>query len=142
MREAVPVVLVVEDDPAVRRFLVRALMLRGLRVRDFESGAEVLAYAAEATEAVRLLVTDVVMPGLSGFRVVNALRQRWPALPVLMLSGSHRLADGTISEHGPTQMLAKPFTFAVFLRQVDQLLGESGGADGPALDGGGELTDL
>jgi len=126
MDDMVPLVLVVDDDAAVRRFLARALTLRGLRVRDFGSGAEVLAYAAEAADEVRLLVTDVVMPGQSGFDVVNALRRRWPALPVLMLSGSHRLEDGRISEPGPTQMLAKPFAYVDFQWRVGELLGQPG----------------
>jgi CheY-like chemotaxis protein len=126
MDDAVPVVLVVEDNASVRRFLVRALMLRGLRVRDFESGAEVLAYAAEATERVRLLVTDIVMPGMHGFDVASALRRRWPELPVLLLSGSHRPSDGTITETGPTRYLAKPFAYADLLWQVDALLDASG----------------
>jgi DNA-binding NtrC family response regulator len=126
MDDAVPVVLVVEDNPSVRRFLVRALMLRGLRVRDFESGAEVQAYAAECTEPVRLLVTDVVMPGMSGFDVADLMRRRWPGLPVLLISGSHRLKDGRLTEPGHTRMLAKPFAYADLLRQVDDLLGAPG----------------
>ncbi len=126
MHDAVPVVLVVEDNPAVRRFLVRALMLRGLRVRDFESGAEVMAYAGEATETVCLLVTDVVMPGMNGFAVASALRRRWPGLPVLLISGSHRLSDGILTEGGPTRHLAKPFAYADLLWHVDTLLGDAG----------------
>lgn len=126
MQDAVPVVLVVEDNPAVRRFLIRALMLRGVRVRDFESGAEVLAYAAEATEPPSLLVTDVVMPSMDGFAVVSALRRQWPALPALLISGSHTLGDGVIPEPGPTRHLAKPFAYGDLLWSVDVLLGESG----------------
>jgi two-component system KDP operon response regulator KdpE len=126
MHDATPVVLVVEDNPAVRRFLVRALKLRGLRVRDFASGAEVLAYAAEATEPARLLITDVVMPGMDGFAVTSALRRRWPALPVLVVSGSHLLSDGTVTEAGPTRYLHKPFAYGDLLQVVEALLGEAG----------------
>lgn len=126
MDDAVPVVLVVDDNASVRRFLVRALMLRGLRVRDFESGAEVLAYAADATEPVQLLITDIVMPGMYGYEVASAVRRRWPELPVLLLSGSHRASDGLITEAGPTRYLAKPFAYADLLEQLDTLLGASG----------------
>jgi two-component system C4-dicarboxylate transport response regulator DctD len=126
MEGAVPVVLVVDDDAAVRRFLVRALMLRGLRVRDFESGAELLAYAAECTEPVGLLVSDLRMPGFTGFEVASAARRRWPALPVLLVSGSHSETDGTITEPGPTRFMAKPFAYADLLWHVDTLLGEAG----------------
>jgi DNA-binding NtrC family response regulator len=126
MDEAVPVVLVVEDNPSVRRFFVRALMLRGLRVRDFESGPEVLAYVAESTEPVQLLVTDVVLPGMNGFDVASAVRRRWPALPVLIVSGSHRLVDGQITEPGPTRFMAKPFAYADLLWHVDTLLSDAG----------------
>jgi CheY-like chemotaxis protein len=127
MDDAARVVLVVEDNPAVRRFLVRALMLRGLRVRDFASGTVALAYASEATEEAHLLITDVVMPGMDGFAVATAMRRRWPALPVLLISGSHRLSDGTIAETGPTRHLAKPFAYGELLWLVDTLLGEPGG---------------
>ncbi len=125
MDDAIPVVLVVDDNPAVRRFLVRALMLRGLRVRDFESGAEVLAYAAEAPEVPRLLVTDVRMPGMNGFEVASALRRRWPGLPVLVVSASHRLSDGRIPESGPIRLLAKPFAYADLLWHVETLLADA-----------------
>jgi CheY-like chemotaxis protein len=123
MDDMTPVVLVVDDNASVRRFLVRALLLRGLHVRDFDSGAEVLAYAAESTARVRLLVTDIVMPGMHGFDVASALRRRWPELPVLLLSGSHRPSDGILTESGPTRYLAKPFAYHDFLWQIDALLG-------------------
>jgi CheY-like chemotaxis protein len=128
MDEAVPTVLVVEDDAMVRRILVRALILRGLCVRDFESGPEALAYAAESTDTVRLLVTDVVMPRMNGFEVTSALRRRWPALPTLIVSASHELSDGAIPEAGPTRFLAKPFTYVQLIAEVDVLLAEPEGS--------------
>ena len=117
------VVLVVEDDAAVRRFLVRALQLHGLRVRDFASGPELEAYAAESHDEVRLLVTDLRLPGPSGELVALAARQRWPGLPVLFVSGTHEPVPAPDPSGGPWRFLAKPFEYAGLLRAVDELLG-------------------
>jgi two-component system response regulator FlrC len=122
MEQAAPVVLLVEDNPAVRQRMVNMLVERGLPVRDFDSGAALLAYAAESTEAVGLLVTDVEMPGMDGFEVASSARRRWPSLPVLVMSAAHRLSRDAIAEVGPTLLMDKPLDYADLVCHVDVLL--------------------
>jgi signal transduction histidine kinase/CheY-like chemotaxis protein len=116
-------VLVVEDDAAVREVTVRALRAGGYRVLEAPGGDAALALAATARPPVRLLVTDVVMPGMSGRQVAEALQARVPGLRVLFVSG---YTQNTIVHHGVLdsgiEFLSKPFTPAALLARVRQVL--------------------
>jgi CheY-like chemotaxis protein len=115
--------LVVEDDALVRGVTVRVLRAAGYRVEAAAGGAEALELAERAPARPGLVVTDVVMPGLGGKEVAEALRARWPGLRVLFMSGYTREAIGPreLSEPG-TAFLAKPFTPEGLLQQVRTLL--------------------
>jgi CheY-like chemotaxis protein len=119
----VETVLVVEDDAAVRDVTVRALRDGGYRVLEAASGRAALDVAAAAHPAVRLLVTDVVMPDMSGRQVAEALQARVPALRVLYVSG---YTQNTIVHHGVLdsgiEFLSKPFTPSALLARVRQVL--------------------
>jgi CheY-like chemotaxis protein len=122
-------ILVIEDDPQVRGVTVRALEGAGYRVLVAAEGAEALALARGRTEPLDLLVTDVVMPGLSGGAVAAELRRRDPSLRVLFVSGYARdaLAQGEVSE-AAAQFLPKPFTPSTLLERVRRILdGRSAG---------------
>jgi two-component system cell cycle sensor histidine kinase/response regulator CckA len=86
------VVLVVDDEPLVRRALSRALGSRGYTVLEAEGGAEALALV-DARGQVDLLLADVVMPGMRGPELVRAFRARCPGRPALLMSG-YPDADG------------------------------------------------
>ncbi len=103
-------VLVAEDDPAVRRLVVSALQSRGYDVLASCSGAEARRLFDVNEAAVRLLITDVVMPGMSGAELARWLRERRADLPVLFISG---YTGDVIDDHGlrdaGDRMLTKPF---------------------------------
>jgi two-component system, cell cycle sensor histidine kinase and response regulator CckA len=80
-------VLVVEDEEVVRALVMRMLSGLGYRVSGAASADEALASLADAVAGPDLLVTDLVMPGRSGLGLAQALRARWPALPVVCISG-------------------------------------------------------
>src|SRR5919205_1046779 len=84
-------VLVVDDDPAIRRSLERGLRLSGFRVRTAEDGRAALEAIGQAPPDV--LVLDVSMPGMSGIQVCERLRDDGQDLPVLMLSALDETAD-------------------------------------------------
>jgi PAS domain S-box-containing protein len=119
----VETVLVIEDDPRVREVTVRALRAGGYRVLDAESGKAAIAVAAAADPPVRLVVTDVVMPDVSGREVAEALQARIPALRVLYVSG---YTEHTIVHHGVLdsgiEFLSKPFTPSALLARVREVL--------------------
>jgi CheY-like chemotaxis protein len=104
-------VLLVEDQDDVRELTARVLRREGYVVLEAASGAEALATAASHTGAIHLLLTDVVMPGLSGRQVAEQLTGVRPEIRVLFMSG---YTDNVIAQRGVleagTAFLSKPFT--------------------------------
>ena len=116
-------VLVVEDDPLVREVTARALRSGGYRVLLADGGADALQVVAREGGALRLVVTDVVMPGLDGKSLADELARRLPGVRVLFVSG---YTGDVISHHGVLdsgiEFLPKPFTTAALLARVRGLL--------------------
>jgi two-component system, cell cycle sensor histidine kinase and response regulator CckA len=116
-------VLVVEDDPLVREVTARALRSGGYRVLLADGGADALQVVAREGAALRLVVTDVVMPGLDGKTLADELVRRLPGVRVLFVSGYTR---DVISHHGVLdsgiEFLPKPFTSSALLARVRGLL--------------------
>ncbi|HUI03671.1 MAG TPA: GAF domain-containing protein [Acidimicrobiales bacterium] len=116
-------VLVVEDEDELRRLAVRALEERGYLVLAAAHGAEALAVTGSLERPVDLLVTDVVMPEMSGVELAEALAGRWPSLAVLFMSG--HLDEHAMARHPldpDADLLAKPFTPAQLGRRVRHAL--------------------
>jgi len=115
------VVMVVEDNPQVREVTVRALASAGYEVLVAANGRDALAMEPE--KRVRLLVTDVVMPGLDGRALAEAMGHRHPGLRVLYVSG---YAQDAIVKRGVLdqgiEFLPKPFTAATLLERVRAVL--------------------
>ena len=115
-------ILVVEDEPALRRSLVRTLTQQGYHVLQAVDGSDALRIA-EGLSSIDLLLSDVVMPGLDGPEVAATLRARWPTLRVLFVSGysDDRLADA--GALGPRdRLLAKPYTANELVRAVREVV--------------------
>jgi len=102
-------VLLVEDDGAVRELITQVLAERGYEVEPAADADEALRKAARSG-GVTALVSDVVMPGMSGPVLAERLRERWPDLRVLLISGHarDRLSDDVRTAPG-TAFLQKPF---------------------------------
>jgi len=105
--EGTETVLLVEDQPEIRRVAQRMLESRGYTVLAAADGKEALALASRPTVRIDALVTDVVMPGLGGREVAQALAAERPHLRVLFVSG--RLPDTSVLGPG-ARFLRKPFT--------------------------------
>jgi signal transduction histidine kinase/ActR/RegA family two-component response regulator len=117
-------VLLVEDDDAVRRLGERMLRSAGYRVLVARSGPDALALVEEgAADAIHLLVTDVVMPGMRGSDLAERLMSRHPGLRVLFMSG---YSDPTFLEHRliarGAPFLQKPFSSDALVRKVREVL--------------------
>lgn len=117
------VVFLVEDEPAVRRLALRALSRDGYRLLEAASGEQALSLLEAQRPKVDLLVTDIVMPGMSGVEVAAAFRQRIPGLRVLYTSGyaNEILAREGISDE-QSAFLAKPFVPATLRAAVHAAL--------------------
>jgi signal transduction histidine kinase len=116
-------VLVVEDEPSVRKLTCHALRKFGYHVLEAANGAEALALCERRGEAVPLLVTDVVMPGMSGPQLAQSLKPLHPEMRVLYTSG---YADAAVVRHGALSdtiaVLQKPFTASELARRVRDVL--------------------
>ncbi len=104
-------ILVVDDEPMVLRTVARQLRRLGYQVQEAQHGAAALALVDRHPGPLDLLLTDVVMPGLSGPELHRRLIQRRPGTPVLFMSGHARqlLATGGSLTAAQT-LLTKPFT--------------------------------
>jgi CheY-like chemotaxis protein len=124
-----PHVLVVDDEPAVRRFAARALEGEGYQVSTAQDGVEALELVGTVPEPLGLVVTDVVMPRLDGVELLRSLSASHPALPIILMSGyaTAHLADVGVA--APCAVLAKPFSVEALVNQVRRCL--SGGFGPP-----------
>jgi PAS domain S-box-containing protein len=117
-------VLLAEDEDGVRAFVVLALEVLGYTVLQARDGAEALALCRDDPRPIHLLITDVVMPRMSGRELAERVAALRPGLKVLYLSG---YTDDAVVRHGLLQegvaFLQKPFTPAVLARKVRQVLG-------------------
>jgi len=116
-------VLLVEDEDGVRRLMHRLLEREGYRLLSARNAEDAEAIAAVQQGELHLLVTDVVMPGMTGPQLADRLKLRHPEMKVLFVSGYRHDALDQKGLLGPgVQVLAKPFPSAHFLRQVQMLL--------------------
>jgi PAS domain S-box-containing protein len=117
-------VLVVEDEPALGRIVARILSQGGYRVLSAESGPEALKLDQE--HACDLLLSDVIMPGMSGPRLAELLGARHAGLPVLYMSGYSNGLLGTTHVLDPDiAFIEKPFTAHELLRRISAVLSVS-----------------
>jgi CheY-like chemotaxis protein len=125
--EALPVgsetILLVEDEEALRQLIREILEVGGYRVLPGGSPEEALAAAEAHSGPIHLLLTDVVMPLMSGRQVADRIKASRPAVRVMYMSG---YTDEAISHHGAlepgTEFLQKPFTAHALLRKVREVL--------------------
>jgi two-component system cell cycle sensor histidine kinase/response regulator CckA len=114
--------MLAEDEPALRRLVVRILDEQGYAVLHAGNGLEAIATAERYPGEIHLLLTDVVMPGLSGPELAQQLRARRPGVKVLFVSGN---SDSRVGNRGGEQfkvnMLVKPFTPEQLINRVAEL---------------------
>ncbi len=116
-------ILVVEDEQDVRRLTVRVLERRGYRVLETSCGDDALVLSKERKEPIHMILTDVVMPGMSGRQLADQLLPLHPKMKVLYMSG---YTDNAIFHHGVLEeginYIQKPFTIDGLARKVREVL--------------------
>ena len=124
------VVLVVEDDPAVREFTRRSLEATGYTVLVAAGGDEALRASEDLSETIDVLLTDVVMPGVHGPELAARIRAQRPGIGVVFMSGYAEGGLGPGAElNASSEILPKPFNVEALNRAV-----------GRAVDAGGRGT--
>jgi signal transduction histidine kinase/ActR/RegA family two-component response regulator len=121
-------VLVVDDEPAVRRLLARILRSRGYDVFEAEDGQSALAFLSSANRPMDLVVSDIVMPSMSGVRLAEQIRAQWPSVKILFVSGFPTSDALPSSETSSIPLLGKPFTPDEIESKVRELLDSEGKA--------------
>jgi nitrogen-specific signal transduction histidine kinase len=117
-------ILVVEDDPQVRALIVRVLRNHDYRVLDAGDGAGALALIESHHREIRLILTDVVMPAMSGRELADRVTARCPDVKIVFMSG---YTDDAILQRGVLPhgfaVLQKPLTPDSLLTKVEDVLG-------------------
>jgi two-component system, cell cycle sensor histidine kinase and response regulator CckA len=114
-------ILLVEDEESVRQLVRETLEARGYQVLEAANGEAALAVANGHQKNLHLVITDVVMPGLSGHELAQQLLAARPEMKVLYLSGYAQDAFSAADAH--KAFLQKPFTLQSLARKVREVLG-------------------
>ena len=116
-------VLVVEDQAEVRKYAVKVLKEYGYRVIAAENGDQALVLCEQDRDRIHLVLTDVVMPNMSGRELADRLKQMRPGMKVLFMSG---YTDDIILRHGileeSAQFIEKPFSPEELARKIRSVL--------------------
>ena len=116
-------ILVVDDDDPVRVMLARLLRTQGYSVLQAANARE--ARAVLEQHELRLVISDIVMPGESGIELRREISRRWPELPVILISGYSAEGPAEFAARTPnTLFVQKPFAADQLLGLVDQVFGE------------------
>ncbi len=138
-----PLILVVDDEPAIRRFLRASLSAEGYQVEEAEDGTGALA--ALKRHAMDVLVLDLGLPGISGFDVIRELREGGSAIPIIVLS-SRTDEGGKVRalDMGADDYVTKPFGMDELLARIRAALRHRLQREGekPAFRAGGLSVDL
>jgi CheY-like chemotaxis protein len=117
-------ILLVEDEPQVRSLTRSMLARQGYRILDAASGADALELASEIETPIDLLLTDIVMPQMSGLELAKKIDAVRPGMKVLFMSGytdSDVVKQGIITAETP--FIRKPFTSTTLHAKVREVLG-------------------
>ncbi|MDN5942779.1 MAG: response regulator, partial [Nitrospira sp.] len=117
--------LVIEDQDSVRALIVQALKQEGYQVIEATNGEEALRAAASLPEPIHALVTDVIMPHMSGLVVAERLKHIWPGLRVLYMSGYVDSTRPAFLDEPGTVFIQKPFLPDDLARRLRDLLDKS-----------------
>jgi two-component system, cell cycle sensor histidine kinase and response regulator CckA len=126
-------VLLVDDEEPVRRLAERALTRRGWTVLAAETGEEALEIACgEGAPPLALVISDMVMPGMEGLTLVRALREAWPGLPAILVSGYAEAAIGRDLAAEGVAFVTKPYALKDLLAFAEQVAASSAPAQAQA----------
>jgi len=116
-------VLLVEDEDAVRLFGARALRNKGYRVLEAVDGEHALVVINEYDDAIDLILTDVMMPGMNGHMLVRLVLEELPKTKVILMSGyAEDAIPGEISVDASINFLPKPFSLQELASKVKEVM--------------------
>jgi CheY-like chemotaxis protein len=130
-------ILVAEDSAATRRFVTGLLEDAGYTVLTAGDGAEALSLVRRHASAIHLVLTDIEMPRMGGLELAAAVRELFPSIGIVLMSGTHDRES--LSGPGAVSFLDKPFAAGTLLEKIRTALGNGthreaapGASDTPA----------
>lgn len=115
--------LVVDDEPGIRSFLAWRLRARGLEVELAYDGQDALDKMQR--QHFDLVITDITMPRVEGFALLEAIKEKHPTSKVILMTGFSTVETAVSAMRlGAFDFLLKPFRLSAFLKTVDQALSE------------------
>lgn len=125
--DSAALILLVEDEEAVRRFSVRALENAGYRVLSAEHGEAALEVLQQHPGEIDLLITDVVMPRMDGVELIKAVRRLYPDMKAIMISGyAEDVFRKNLDREMDATFVPKPFSLKDLIEAVEEKLGADG----------------
>jgi CheY-like chemotaxis protein len=115
-------ILVVDDEPTVRRFATRVLVEAGYHVEEAADGAAALDRVQAGTMPPDAVVSDIVMPRVNGVELLRALTTTHPGLPIILMSGYGTEQLQGMGIAAPCAILSKPFSADRLLEEVRRCL--------------------
>jgi CheY-like chemotaxis protein len=116
-------ILVVDDNPSVRTFISSILRHRGFGIENIEAnnGVEALRIVRELAGKIDLLITDIQMPEMDGVCLARAVKEEFPSIPIIFVSG-YSQPDELAKAEEPCAFIEKPFTPKVLVDAVMKCL--------------------
>jgi two-component system cell cycle sensor histidine kinase/response regulator CckA len=121
MREA-PNILVVDDDEMVLRYVTLTLRRQGYGVLQATSGDQGLRFFSDHAPDLSMILTDVVMPGLSGPQMIEHILEAHPTVPVAFMTGTASEAQLPRKQSKTYKLIHKPFTPQTLLETIRDCL--------------------
>ncbi|MGZ5006486.1 MAG: two-component system response regulator KdpE [Methylobacter sp.] len=132
MNNTKPVIVVIEDDPQIRRFLRTSLRVQGFQVIEAETGERGIVEIG--TRKPELVILDLGLPGMDGIEVIRKVRE-WSAVPIIVLSARSRESNKIAAlDAGADDYLTKPFGIGELLARIRVSLRHAAQLDGDSVD--------
>jgi len=137
-KEIMKPVWIVDDDRSIRWVLEKTLTREGIPFRSFASAGEALAVLESGEESPQILLSDIRMPGQSGLDLMQAVKARFPGLPVIIMTAYSDLESAVAAfQGGAFEYLPKPFdvdqAIELIRRAMDESMHRSGASEEMAL---------
>ena len=123
----VQTILIVDDEPIIRWLLELVLHGAGFTVLTAGCGCEAISISESHHGEISLLITDITLPGMTGWTLAREVIEADPGIPVLFMSGG--CVEQEFDGYERSEFLAKPFALASLLAEVRNLLREEGPSD-------------
>jgi two-component system, response regulator PdtaR len=119
--KALPVVLVVEDDPLLRMLAVEVVEEAGFLAIEAQNADEAVVLLESRTD-ITLLFTDINMPGsMDGLKLAHAVRDRWPPIKIMVVSGKQRLQSSDLPSN--SCFVGKPYQASALVDELRSMIG-------------------